>query len=68
MKLQELVKTTKARKMIMILNEIQFRTLAQNVLNEQEKKTIKNTHLIKIKRNENKNEKTKISGKGCFQC
>ena len=55
MKLQELVKTTKARKMIMILNEIQFRTLAQNVLNEQEQKTIKNTHLIKIKRNENKN-------------
>ena len=55
MKLQELVKTTKARKFIMILNEIQFRTLAQNVLNEQEQKTIKKTHLIKIKRNENKN-------------
>ena len=55
MKLQELVKPTKARKMIMILNEIQFRTLAQNVLNEQEQKTIKKTHLIKIKRNENKN-------------
>jgi hypothetical protein len=48
MKLQELVKPTKARKMIMILNEIQFRTLAQNVLNEQDKKTIKNTHLLKI--------------------
>lgn len=50
MKLKELVKPkkpTKARKMIMILNEIQFRTLAQNVLNEQEKNTIKNTHLIK---------------------
>ena len=39
----------------MILNEIQFRTLAQNVLNEQEQKTIKKTHLIKIKHNENKN-------------
>ena len=50
MKLQELVKPTKARKFIMILNEIQFRTLAQNVLNEQEQKTIKNTHLIKIKK------------------
>ena len=49
MKLQELVKPTKARKFIMILNEIQFRTLAQNVLNEQEQKTIKNTHLIKTK-------------------
>ena len=55
MKLQELVKPTKARKFIMILNEIQFRTLAQNVLNEQEQKTIKKTHLIKIKHTENKN-------------
>jgi len=55
MKLQELVKPTKARKMIMILNETQFFNLAQNVLNEQEQKTIKKTHLIKIKRNENKN-------------
>mgnify|MGYP006949115613 CR=1 FL=1 len=49
MKLHELVKPTKARKMVMILNEIQFRALAQNVLNEQEQKTIKNTHLIKVK-------------------
>jgi hypothetical protein len=48
MKLHELVKPTKARKFIMILNEIQFRTLAQNVLNEQQQKTIKNTHLLKI--------------------
>jgi hypothetical protein len=49
MKLQELVKPTKVRKMVMILNEIQFRVLAQNVLNEQEQNTIKKTHLIKIK-------------------
>lgn len=49
MKLQELAKPTKARKMTLILNEIQFRKLAQNILNEQVKKTIKNTHLIKVK-------------------
>jgi len=51
MKLQKHVKQKKpyaARKMVMILNEIQFRILAQNVLNEQEQKTIKNTYLIKI--------------------
>jgi hypothetical protein len=47
MKLQEQVKPTKARKMIMILNENQFQTLAQNVLNEQKQKTIKKTYLIK---------------------
>ncbi len=49
MKLQELVKPTKVRKMVMILNEIQFRALAKNVLNEQEQNSIKKTHLIKIK-------------------
>ncbi len=47
MNLQNQVKPNKARKMIMILNEIQFRTLAQNVLYEQEQKTIKKTYLIK---------------------
>ncbi len=47
MKLPDQVKPTKARKMIMILNEIQFRTLAQNVLKEQEQKTIKKTYLLK---------------------
>ena len=58
MKLQELVnvkKTPKSKKMKMIITETQFKALAKNVLNEQEQKTIKNTHLIKIKRNENKN-------------
>ena len=58
MKLQELVnvkKTPKSKKMKMIITETQFKALANNVLNEQEQKTIKNTHLIKIKPNENKN-------------
>ena len=47
MKLQVQVKPTKAKKTIMILNENQFRTLAQNVLNEQKQKTIKKTYLVK---------------------
>jgi hypothetical protein len=58
MKLQELVnpqKTTKPKRLKILISEIQFKALAKNVLNEQEQKTIKNTHLIKIKRNENKN-------------
>ena len=58
MKLQELVKekkSNKSRRMKIIISETQFKALAKNVLNEQEQKTIKNTHLIKIKRNENKN-------------
>ena len=58
MKLQELVKPkkpTKPKKFKMIITETQFKALANNVLNEQEQKTIKNTHLIKIKPNENKN-------------
>ena len=58
MKLQELVKekkSNKSRRMKIIISETQFKALANNVLNEQEQKTIKNTHLIKIKPNENKN-------------
>jgi hypothetical protein len=58
MKLQELVnqkKTTKPNRLKILISETQFKALANNVLNEQEQKTIKNTHLIKIKRNENKN-------------
>ena len=58
MKLQELVKekkSNKSRRMKIIISETQFKALAKNVLNEQEQKTIKNTHLIKIKPNENKN-------------
>lgn len=37
------------RKLKLIITESQFKTLAQNILNEQEKRTIRNTHLIKIK-------------------
>ena len=54
MKLPDQVKPTKAGKMIMILNEIQFRTLAQNVLKEQEQKTIKKTYLVKHAPNDTK--------------
>ncbi len=56
MKLQELVqvkKPTKSKKFKMIISEAQFRVLSdsiyQNVMNEQKKKTIKYTHLIKVK-------------------
>ena len=62
MKLQELVKPkkpTKHKRLKILISEAQFRVLSdsiyQNVMNEQEQKTIKNTHLIKIKPNENKN-------------
>ena len=54
MKLQELVKQkkpTKPKKFKMIITETQFKVLAKNLLNEQEQKTIKNTHLIKTKSN-----------------
>jgi hypothetical protein len=57
MKLHELVKEkkpTKSSRLKIIIFESQFKALARNVLNEQEQKTIKNTHLIKIKPNENK--------------
>ena len=52
MKLQELVKPKKLikpKKFKMIITETQFKVLANNVLNEQEQKTIKNTHFIKVK-------------------
>ena len=58
MKLQELVKpqkTNKPKRLKILISETQFKALANNVLNEQEQKTIKNTYLIKIKPNENKN-------------
>jgi hypothetical protein len=54
MKLHELVKEkkpTKTKRMKIIISETQFKALANNVLNEQEQKTIKNTHLIKTKTN-----------------
>lgn len=52
MKLQELVKPknpTKPKRLKILISEAQFKALANNVLNEQEQKTIKNTHLIKVK-------------------
>ena len=56
MKLQELVqvkKPTKSKKIKMIISEAQFRVLSdsiyQNAMNEQKQKTIKHTHLIKVK-------------------
>ena len=54
MKLQELLKQkkpTNPKKFKMIITETQFKVLAKNLLNEQEQKTIKNTHLIKTKSN-----------------
>jgi hypothetical protein len=54
MKLQELVqvkKSPKSKKFKMIITENQFKALANNVLNEQEQKTINNAHLIKVKSN-----------------
>jgi hypothetical protein len=54
MKLQELVKVKKpikSKRIKMIITEIQFNTLVNNVLNEQELETIKNTYLIKTKSN-----------------
>jgi hypothetical protein len=54
MKLQELVKVKKpikSKRVKMIITEIQFNALINNVLNEQELETIKNTYLIKTKSN-----------------
>jgi len=59
MKLQEILKEKKPikpKKMKLVITETQFKALAKNVLNEQEKKTIKNTHLIKSKFNAKKNK------------
>jgi len=59
MKLQELLKEkkpSKSKKMKLVITETQFKALAKNVLNEQEKKTIKNTHLFKSKFNAKKNK------------
>jgi hypothetical protein len=57
MKLQELVKpkkTTKPKRLKILISEAQFKALANNILNEQEKKTIKNTYLIKKNTNAKK--------------
>lgn len=54
MKLQELVKPkkpTNPNRLKILISETQFKALANNVLNEQEQKTINNTHLVKTKYN-----------------
>jgi len=58
MKLQELLKEKKhlkTNKLKLVVTESQFRSLAKNVLKEQEQGTIKRTQLIKSKFNANKN-------------
>jgi len=59
MKLQELLKEkkpSKSKKMKLVITETQFKALARNVLNEQEKKSIKSTNLIKALPNAKKNK------------
>ena len=54
MKLKTLVQDNPNRKLTIIINEAQFRALAENVLLLQEQKQIKNTHLIKTNTNAKK--------------
>ena len=59
MKLQEILKEKKPikpKKMKLVITETQFMSLAKNVLNEQEKKSIKSTHLIKAEPNAKQNK------------
>jgi len=48
MKLRTLVEDSPNSKLKMIITTEQLKTLAQNVINEQEQGKIKNTHLIKV--------------------
>jgi hypothetical protein len=48
MKLEPLANVKKANRLKMIITTEQLKTLAQNVINEQEQGKIKNTHLIKV--------------------
>jgi len=54
MKLRTLIEEKPKRKLKMIVTETQFRTLAENVIQLQEQKQIKNTYLIKRTNNEKK--------------
>lgn len=54
MKLRTLIEEKPKRKLKMIITETQFRTLAENVIELQEQKQIKNTYLIKRTNNEKK--------------
>ena len=48
MKLVPLAHEKKSNRLKMIITTEQLKTLAQNVINEQEQGKIKNTHLIKV--------------------
>ena len=54
MKLRTLIEEKPKRKLKMIVTETQFRSLAENVIQLQEQKQIKNTYLIKRTNNEKK--------------
>ena len=54
MKLRALIEEKPKRQLKMIVTETQFRTLAENVIQLQEQKQIKNTYLIKSTNNEKK--------------
>jgi uncharacterized glyoxalase superfamily metalloenzyme YdcJ len=54
MKLRTLIEENPKRKIKMMITETQFRTLAENVIQLQEQKQIKNTYLIKTTNNEKK--------------
>ena len=51
MKLEPLAHVKKANRIKMIITTEQFKTLAANVINEQEEGTIKKTYLVKQKQN-----------------
>ena len=55
MKLRSLVNENTNRKIRLLITEAQFKNLANNVLQLQEQKQIRNTHLIKTISNAKKN-------------
>jgi hypothetical protein len=54
MKMEPLLNDNRPKRMKMIITESQLNVLAQNVINEQEKGTIKKTYLAKQNTNGNK--------------
>ena len=55
MKLRSLINENTNRKIRLLITEAQFKNLANNVLQLQEQKQIRNTHLIKTISNAKKN-------------
>ena len=55
MKLTTLVSETPKKRIKLLISQQQLKNLAGMIIQEQENGTIKKTHLIKIKHNENKN-------------